>query len=41
MSAEYQHREAITIPARYGKAVRLKKGEAVQVINLHGTQVVD
>jgi len=34
-------REALTIPAREGKAVLLKKGEAVQVINTHGTQVVD
>lgn len=31
----------ITIPAGHGKAVRLSMGEAVQVINTHGTQVVD
>ena len=31
----------ITIPAGHGKAVRLGMGEAVQVINIHGTQVVD
>ncbi len=31
----------ITIPARHGKAVRVKRGQAVQVINTHGTQVVD
>jgi uncharacterized protein len=31
----------ITIEARYGKAVELKAGEAVKVINTHGTQVVD
>lgn len=30
-----------TIPARHGKAVRLKAGQAVEVINTHGTQVVD
>jgi uncharacterized protein YcgI (DUF1989 family) len=29
------------IPARHGKAVRLRKGEAVAVVNTHGTQVVD
>ena len=31
----------ITIPAGHGKAVRLRMGEAVQVINTHGTQVID
>ncbi len=30
-----------TIPAGMGKAVRLAEGEAVEVINTHGTQVVD
>jgi hypothetical protein len=30
-----------TLPARSGKAVRLKKGEALKVINTHGQQVVD
>ncbi|CAL5219271.1 g1071 [Coccomyxa viridis] len=29
------------IPARYGKAARLKKGESIKVINDSGTQVVD
>lgn len=29
------------IPARHGKAVRLKAGEAVVVQNTHGTQIVD
>lgn len=29
------------IPARRGKAVRLKQGQALTVINTHGTQVVD
>jgi len=29
------------IPARRGKAVRLRRGEAVAVINTHGSQVVD
>jgi uncharacterized protein YcgI (DUF1989 family) len=29
------------IPARHGKAVRLKKGQAVAVMNTHGQQVVD
>ena len=30
-----------TIPARHGKAVRLRRGEAVAVVNTHGSQVVD
>jgi uncharacterized protein len=29
------------IPARKGKAVRLKKGETIKVVNTHGHQVVD
>jgi uncharacterized protein YcgI (DUF1989 family) len=33
--------EPLTIPAGRGLAVRLAKGEAVAVINTHGTQVVD
>lgn len=41
MPAEFQHRDIQLIPARHGKAVRLAQGEAVQVVNLHGTQVVD
>lgn len=32
---------ATTIPARKGKAVRLRAGQAVRVINTPGTQVVD
>lgn len=32
---------AITIPAGHGKAVRLRAGQSVRVINTHGTQVVD
>jgi uncharacterized protein YcgI (DUF1989 family) len=31
----------VTIPARRGKAARVRKGETVEVINTHGTQVVD
>ncbi|HEY0286719.1 MAG TPA: urea carboxylase-associated family protein [Pseudomonas sp.] len=31
----------LTIPAGHGKAVRLKAGQSVRVINTHGTQVVD
>jgi uncharacterized protein YcgI (DUF1989 family) len=31
----------ITIPARRGKAIRVRKGDLVKVINTHGTQVVD
>jgi uncharacterized protein len=30
-----------TIPARRGRAVRLSKGQAIQIINTHGSQVVD
>lgn len=41
METTFECREAITIPARHGKAVFLKQGEAVQVINTYGTQVVD
>jgi uncharacterized protein YcgI (DUF1989 family) len=29
------------IPARHGRAVRLARGEAVEVVNSHGTQVLD
>jgi uncharacterized protein YcgI (DUF1989 family) len=33
--------EIQTLPARRGKAVRLRKGQALKVINTHGQQVVD
>lgn len=33
--------EIVTIPARRGKAVRLRKGQRIKMINTHGTQVVD
>jgi uncharacterized protein YcgI (DUF1989 family) len=36
MSAELQ-----VIPARRGRAVRLVRGQAIQIINTHGQQVVD
>jgi uncharacterized protein YcgI (DUF1989 family) len=29
------------VPARWGRAVRLAKGQAIQIINTHGQQVVD
>ncbi|WOI57892.1 urea carboxylase-associated family protein [Palleronia sp. LCG004] len=29
------------VPARHGKALRLTRGQAVKLINIHGTQVVD
>ena len=35
------NRTPIEIPARYGRALRLKSGQAVRLINTHGTQVVD
>jgi uncharacterized protein YcgI (DUF1989 family) len=33
--------DAITIPARRGRAARVAKGRSVTVINTHGSQVVD
>lgn len=33
--------EPVEIPARHGKALRLDRGQAVRLINTHGTQVVD
>ena len=33
--------ELFTVPARRGRAVRLSVGEAIQIVNTHGTQVVD
>ncbi len=30
-----------TLPARRGRAVRLAKGQAIQIVNTHGSQVVD
>lgn len=29
------------VPARRGRAVRLTKGQALRIVNIHGTQVVD
>jgi len=31
----------LKIPARQGKALHLKKGQFIHVINTHGSQVVD
>lgn len=33
--------DLLTIPARRGRAVRLSAGEAIQIVNTHGSQVVD
>lgn len=33
--------ELVTIPARRGKAARIRAGQHVRVVNTHGTQVVD
>lgn len=33
--------EQMTVPARKGRAVRLSAGEAIEIINTHGTQVID
>jgi len=41
MQHTFQHRDEQIIPAGFGRAVRLQAGEAVQVINTWGTQVVD
>jgi uncharacterized protein len=32
---------SITVPGSHARAVRIKAGETVQVVNTHGTQVVD
>jgi uncharacterized protein len=34
-------RAEVIVPARFGRAVQLSAGDAVEVENLHGTQVVD
>ncbi len=31
----------VEIPARHGKALRLRQGQAVRLVNTHGSQVVD
>lgn len=36
-----QNAKPIEIPARHGRALRLTRGQAVRLINTHGTQVVD
>jgi uncharacterized protein YcgI (DUF1989 family) len=33
--------EAQTLPARRGRAVRLRKGQVLKIVNTHGQQVVD
>jgi uncharacterized protein YcgI (DUF1989 family) len=33
--------ELLAVPARQGRAVRLAKGDAITIINTHGTQVCD
>ncbi len=33
--------EQFTVPARRGKAAKLEAGEAIKIINTHGSQVVD
>lgn len=33
--------ELVTIPARRGRAARLSAGQAIRIVNTHGTQVVD
>jgi uncharacterized protein len=32
---------SVTVPGSHGRAVRVKAGETVRVVNTHGTQVVD
>lgn len=36
-----EKQDLLTIPARKGRAVRLGAGEAIQIINTHGAQVID
>ena len=33
--------QKFTVPARKGRAVRLRRGQRIKVINTHGSQVVD
>ena len=33
--------ESYTVPARCGRAVRLKAGQVIKIVNTHGTQVCD
>ena len=33
--------DLVTIPARHGKAARLRLGQRLKLVNTHGTQVVD
>jgi uncharacterized protein len=33
--------ELMTVPARRGRAARLSRGQAIKIVNTHGTQVVD
>ena len=33
--------ELVAIPARHGKALKLHSGQAIKIVNTHGTQVVD
>ena len=33
--------ELLTVPARKGRAARLTKGQAIKIINTHGSQVCD
>ena len=32
---------SFTVPARHGRALRLQANEALRIVNIHGTQVVD
>ncbi|WP_137388700.1 DUF1989 domain-containing protein [Rhodoligotrophos defluvii] len=38
---ELQLIERLTLPAGYGKALRLREGQQLKLINIHGTQAVD
>src|SRR5262249_817558 len=33
--------DLMTVPARKGRAARLTTGQAIKIINTHGTQVID
>lgn len=36
-----QKGERVTVPARRGRAARLNSGQAIEIVNTHGSQVVD
>ena len=39
--AQHSANNETIIPARYGKAVKIKNSQAIKIINTFGTQVID